>query len=57
MFGSLFILREHSTREPASIVCDSEQGDLFHSEGDTGSSVTALANTGTTRESFNFGKK
>ena len=30
MFWSLFILRGHLTREPASIVCDNQQGDLFH---------------------------
>ena len=31
MFWSLLIFRGHSTREPASVVCNVEQGDLFHS--------------------------
>ena len=30
---SLFIFRGHSTREPASLVCNDEQGDLFYSAG------------------------
>ena len=30
MFWSLFIFRWHSTREPASVVCDEEQGDFFY---------------------------
>ena len=33
MFWNLFIFRRHSTREPASIACDNEQGDLFYSAG------------------------
>ena len=31
MFWSLFILRGHSTWEPALIVCDDNRGDLFYS--------------------------
>ena len=30
MFWSLFIFCEHSPREPASVVCNDEQGDLFY---------------------------
>ena len=35
MFRSLFIglFRGHSTRQPASVVSNNEQGDLFYSEG------------------------
>ena len=33
---NLFIFRRHSPREPAKIVCDNEQGDLFYSEGPQG---------------------
>ena len=33
MFWSLFIFRGHSTREPASLVRDNEQGDIFYSAG------------------------
>ena len=33
MFWRLLILRGHSAREPASIACDNEQGDLFYSAG------------------------
>ena len=33
MFWSLFIFNRHSTQEPASIVCNDEQGDLFYSAG------------------------
>ena len=33
MFWSLFTFREPLTREPASIVCNNEQGDLFYSAG------------------------
>ena len=33
MFRRLFIIRGHSTREPASIVCNQEEGDLFYSTG------------------------
>ena len=30
MFGSLLIFHRHSTREPASLVCDSKQGNQFY---------------------------
>ena len=33
MFLSLHILRGHSAREPASIVCNDQQGGLFYSAG------------------------
>ena len=33
MFWRLFIFRGNSTREPASVVCNDEQGDLLHSAG------------------------
>ena len=33
MFWNLFIFRGHSTRKPASVVCNDEQGDLFYSAG------------------------
>ena len=33
MFWSLLIFRGHSTREPASVVCNVKQGDLFCSVG------------------------
>ena len=32
MFWSLFISRGHSTREPASVVCDDKKGDILYSE-------------------------
>ena len=35
MFWGLFIFRGHSTLEPASIVCNDEQGGLYYS-GETG---------------------
>ena len=31
MVWNIFIFRGHSTREPASVVCDDEQGDLIYS--------------------------
>ena len=31
MFWSLAILHKHSTQEPASFVCNDEQGNLFYS--------------------------
>ena len=33
MLSSMFIFRGHSTREPASSVCNDEQGDLSYSTG------------------------
>ena len=33
MFWNLFIFRGHSAREPASVVSNGEQGDLFYSAG------------------------
>ena len=33
MFQNLFIFQRYSTWEPASIVCNDEQGDLFYSAG------------------------
>ena len=33
IFWNLFIICEHSIREPASVVPDDEQGDLFYSAG------------------------
>ena len=33
MLWSLFIFRGHSTREPASVVCNDEQRDLVYSAG------------------------
>ena len=33
MFCSLFTFRGHSTLEPASIVCNDEQGNLFYPTG------------------------
>ena len=46
MFWSLFTFRGHFTWEPASIVCNDEQGDLFHSAGLHRNHVLATANTG-----------
>ena len=57
MFWRLFLLREHSTRELASIVCDNEQCELFCSGGPTPQSALATAKTGKIRErSKNEGK-
>ena len=36
MFWGLFIFSGHSTREPASIVGEKEQGDLVYSRAHTG---------------------
>ena len=33
MFWTVFTFRGHSTREPASVVCNHEHEDLFHSVG------------------------
>ena len=33
MFWRIFIFRGHLTCEPATVVCDDEQGDLFYSAG------------------------
>ena len=33
MFWSLLIFHGHSTREPASVVCNDEQGDLLYCAG------------------------
>ena len=53
MFWSLFIFRGHSTREPASVVCNEEHAGwpiLFC--GPTQEPVLATANTGKTRKRF-----
>ena len=48
MFWSLFVFRVRSTREPASIVCNDEQGDLFYFAGPHRNVVA----TGKARERF-----
>ena len=51
MFWSLFIFLRHSIQEPASIVCNNEQGDPFYSAGKQ-EPVLAASSTGKPQERF-----
>ena len=50
VFWNLFIFHRHLKREPATVVCDSVQSDLFYSAGPC--RALATAKTGKTQERF-----
>ena len=52
MFWSLFILRGHATREPASIFCNNEQVTIFFFCDPTQELVLATTTTGKSWERF-----
>ena len=52
MVSSLVRLRGYLTREPASLICDDEQDDIFSPARATQEPALATANTGKIRERF-----